>query len=83
MSVWPISKRTSAHLSLRPISTSPGYVGWVTVRLPMTRSEVEIRFGPECKTYKRGCAVCDVWHSWGHTGMVSVLFDYNDLLNVC
>ena len=36
-------------------------LNWAEVNIPMTYSEVEKYFGPECKQYSHLCATCSAW----------------------
>jgi len=53
---------------------------WIKVRLPVTKSEAKAIMGKPCKTYERGCYVCDGWKSYNDKGWIHIMLDRADLI---
>jgi len=52
---------------------------WIKVRLPVTKSEAKAILGKPCKSYAKGCCVCDGWKSYNDKGWIPVLLDREEL----
>lgn len=56
-------------------------LNWVEANIPMTYSEVEKYFGPECEQYSHLCATCNAWTQfYTNNQIVTVVIERDHVL---
>lgn len=55
---------------------------YVDIVLPMTYSEVENYFGPQCEDYEPLCACCCAWIEWQKTKKVTVSINREKIIEL-
>ena len=53
---------------------------WLEVRLPVTKRETIKIIGSPCKTYEKGCPVCEGWKSYNEKGFITILLDREEVV---
>ena len=53
---------------------------WIEVQVPVTKAETLAIIGSPCKTYEKGCPVCDAWKSYNDHGFIMVLLDREEVV---
>lgn len=54
----------------------------VDVTIPMTYSEVESFFGPQCDEYEPLCGCCSAWMEWSKTNKVTVSINRQQVIDL-
>ena len=53
---------------------------WIEVQVPVTKAETLAIIGSPCKTYEKGCPVCEGWKSYNEKGFITILLDRDELV---